>query len=261
MSAPKIPNVQNPQTTITQQTQANTDALHATQAAQSTNQDTPYGTLNYSITGQDPYGNPLYTAKTDLSADQKAILDNLESNQIGLGTTGNNLIGNVSNLYGNAPDFSEQAGTQTKINMDRQLAYLSPYFNQQTNNLDNKLRNQGLVPGTVAYDNAMRTVRDNQNQSVMSFLNQTQNQSFNQAQTQYTQPLQTISAILGLTQPGNVANSLVNTPKPTQAATDVGGIVNASQQAQMERYKAQLGQYNAMMSGIMGAGTTAMSFI
>lgn len=233
--------------------------MQATQAAQNTNQETPFGSLGYAITGQDAAGNPIYTATSSLSPEQQAILNQLQTSQTGLGQAGGNLVQDASSLYSQAPDFSEAAGTQTKINMDRQLGYLTPYFTQQNDQLDNQLRNQGLMPGSEAYKRAMRSMQDNQNQSVMSFLNQTQGQSFDQAQKQYNQPLQTLSGILGLTQPASLPQNLINTPKPSLAGTDVAGITNAAYQSNLEAYKAKLAQSNSMMSGLFGIGTSLLT--
>ena len=40
----------------------NLDAARAAAAANRVNQVTPYGNLNYAVTGSDPYGNPTWTA-------------------------------------------------------------------------------------------------------------------------------------------------------------------------------------------------------
>lgn len=259
MSAPKPPKPASPQNVAASQMQINQAALQGTQTAQQVNQNTPFGTLNYVQTGVDANGIPQYTAISNLSPQQQAILNALQTNQIGLGGTAGNLINAVGDMYSTPPDFSEAAGTQTRLNMDRQLAYLTPFFTQQNEQLDNQLRNQGLMPGTEAYDRAMRSLQDNQNQSVMSFLNQTQPIAFQQAVTQYNQPLQTIGGMLGLTQPASLASNLLSTPKPTMGAADFVGANTAYNQAQMQNYQAKLGQYNAMMQGIFGIGTAMLN--
>jgi hypothetical protein len=257
--SPKVPKPPDIATTTAAQTQSNIDTLRATQAAQNVSQDTPFGSLNYGITGQDQYGNNLWKATSALSPDQQQILDQLEGSQIGLGDAGGNLVADSSAMYSEAPDFSEAAGTQTRANMDRFAEYMNPTFTQQTEQLDNQLRNQGLVPGSPAYDRAMRTMQRTQGETTSSALNSYQQNAFNQAKTQYDQPLDTLAKIFGLTQPAALANSLVKTPSPTMGATDVAGITANNYNAQMEAYKAKLAQSNAMMSGLFGIGTSALT--
>lgn len=209
-------------------------------------------------TGVDANGNPQYTAISQLSPEQQAILHRLQQTQTSLGSTGGELADAVSGMYSTPPDFSEAAGTQTRINMDRQLEYMQPFMTQQTEQLDNQLRNQGLTPGTAAYDRAMRTLRDNHFQSIAGFLNQTQPIAFQQAKDQFNQPLNTIASIYGLSQPANLQGSFVNTPKPTMGATDFIGANTAYNTAQQEAYKAKLAQQSAMLQGIFGIGTSIL---
>jgi hypothetical protein len=257
-SAPKVPKAPNPVQTIQAQTESNLDTLHATQAAQNVNQNTPFGSLNYAITGQDPDGNPLYTATSSLSQDQQSILDQLESSQIGLGGAGGNLVADSAAMYSEAPDFSEAAGTQTKANMDRFAQYMTPTFTQQEEQLDNQLRNQGLTEGTPAYDRALRNLRRTQGETVSSALNSYQPAAFSQAQSQYNQPLDTLSKIFGLTQPAGLSDSLIKTPTPSMSGTDVAGITKSAHDAAMANYQAKLAQHNAMMTGLFGVGKAAM---
>lgn len=260
MGMPKPPKPASPQSVATAQMDINTNALQGTQAAQQTGQTTPFGNLNYVQTGVNPVtGVPQFTAISNLSPQQQAILNNLQSTQTQLGGAAGNLTNAAFNMYSDVPDFSEAAGTQTRLNMDRQLAYLTPFFEQQTEQLDNQLRNQGLMPGTEAYDRALRTLRDNQNQSVMSFLNQTQPIAFQQARDQYNQPLQTVAGILGLTQPASLAQNLLNTPRPSLNPADFVGANTAYNTANMQNYQARLAQSNAMMQGIFGIGSAMMN--
>lgn len=260
MGAPKVPTPASPASVAAAQQTVNTAQLQGTQTAQNTNQQTPFGSLTYTPTGfVDANGVQQFLADSNLSPEQQEILNNLQTSQANLGNAGNNLSLASHGMYSTPPDFSEMAGTQTKINMDRQLAYLNPYFTQQNEQLDNQLRNQGLMPGSQAYDRAMRTMQDNQNQSVMSFLNQTQGQAFQQAQAQYNQPLQTMQGIMGLTQPASLSGSMLGTPKPNMGATDYVGANTAFNQANMQNYQAQLGQYNAMMQGIFGTAARLIS--
>lgn len=251
MSGPKVPKPANPTSVANSQFQYGQQAQNANIAANRLDQNTPFGTLNYGQTGTDQFGNPTYELNSGLSPEIQGIVNSLQ------GTMGN-LGQAVESNYTGLPDFSEAAGTQTRLNMDRQLEYLTPYFTQATDQLDNQLRNQGLMPGTTAYNNAMRKMRDDQNQSVMSFLNTAQPIAFNQAREQYNQPLQTISNLMGTTLGTDPASRFVNAPQANMTAPDFVGANSSYNTANMQRYQAQLAQHNAMLTGAFGIGTAMM---
>lgn len=212
------------------------------------NQQTPFGSVTYGPNG----------ATTQYSPEQQAILDALQRNQQGLGGTASNLIGDTSGMYSEAPDFSEAAGTQTNINMQRFSDYMNPTFTRQTEEQDNRLRNQGLTPGTPAYDRASRELQLNQGQVTSQALNQYQQNAFNQAQQQYQQPLNTIQQLMGLSQPAGLNQSFVNPYTNDQTAPNlIGAQANTASQAQA-KYEADLKNYQAALSGAVGLAGTAM---
>jgi hypothetical protein len=251
MSGPKVPKPANPTAVADSQFQYGQQAQNANIAANRLDQTTPFGSLNYGQTGTDQFGNPTYELTSGLSPEIQGIVNSLQ------GTMGN-LGQAVAANYTDLPDFSEAAGTQTKINMDRQLSYLQPYFTQASEQLDNQLRNQGLMPGTTAYDRATTKLRDDQNQSVMSFLNTAQPLAFNQAVQQYNQPLQTISNLMSTTLGTDPASRFVSPPQANMTAPDFVGANANYNQANMQRYQAQLAQHNAMLTGAFGIGKTLM---
>jgi hypothetical protein len=258
---PAVPKPEASSSVAANAAKLNQQTLAGTQTAQNTNQFTPFGSLVYNPIGTDQFGNTQYASTTNLSPQQQAILTNLQGSQIGLGGAGGNLVNASFDMYSAPPDFSELSGPQTQLNMARQASYMQPFFTQQNEQLDNQLRNQGIMPGTEAYTRAIRTLTDTQNQSMMSFLNQTQPIAFQQAQAQYNQPLQTLQGIFGLTQPASLTSNLVSTPRPNLQGVDYGSIANQYNQAASQQYQAKLGQYNALMSGIFGAGNAAMMMI
>ena len=73
--------------------QGNKEAVLTQTAANRVNQITPQGNLTYNITGQDPYGNPTWTATQTYSPEQQSLYDKnnqlsqglLDSAQTGLG--------------------------------------------------------------------------------------------------------------------------------------------------------------------------------
>lgn len=239
-SSPKKPNATEQvktQQEINQQTQA------MNLAASRTNTEGPFGSLTYSQSGTDQFGNPTYTATQALTPERQAILDAVQG---GAGT----LAGNIGANYGEIPDFSNAASSLTTQMLDRQLAYLSPYYTQQTNNLDATLRNQGLFPGTPAYDNAVRTLRQTQNESIGTFLNQAEPIAFNQAVQNYLTPLSGLQTLLG------TANNVTPGPQLTTPASNMSApnFIDASN----NQYKAELDARNQAWGGVAGIGSAIL---
>src|SRR5579872_5815319 len=80
-SSPSPPVVSDPNVTATQQQGLNTKAGEASQAGSMVNQNTAYGSLNYTQTGTSPDGTPIYTANTSLSPAQQQLLTQLTGTQ------------------------------------------------------------------------------------------------------------------------------------------------------------------------------------
>lgn len=96
--------------------QGNLEAARAATSANRVNQVTPYGNLTYTQTGTDSYGNPTWTATTDLSEVGQQLLDNDNAIALGLGGTTQAALQNVANTMGQPfnPNLPE---LQTNINI------------------------------------------------------------------------------------------------------------------------------------------------
>ena len=134
----------------------NLDAARAAAAANRVNQVTPYGNLNYAVTGSDPYGNPTWTATTSLNDVGQQLLNNQNNASLGLGSAINAQLGQVQNVMGqgfnpntapittnvgqaNLRPFTGQANLQT--------VGQGPQFNQMGNaaQLQSSLQDQGMA--------------------------------------------------------------------------------------------------------------------
>jgi len=171
--------------------QGNLQAAQAAAAANRVNQVTPYGNLNYSQTGTDSYGNPTWTATTSLNDVGQQLLNNQNNASLGLGGALNSQLGQVNNVMGqgfnpqtapittnvgqaNLNPLTGQANLQTNPNYASGMqgwdqanqilqARLQPQMAQDRESQNAALANQGIVQGTKAYDNAMRTFNQGQN--------------------------------------------------------------------------------------------------
>jgi hypothetical protein len=248
----------------------NLDAARAATAANRVNQVTPYGNLDYSITGQDPYGNPTWTATTSLSDVGQQLLNNQNQASLGLGSTINAALGRTQDVMGqgfnpNLPSYGINPG---ETYSDAVMRRLQPQMAQSKEMQDAQLANQGIVPGTQAYDNAMRTFNQQQNDlqtsAIINGMNtglQANNQAFGQELTKYNLPLNTLSALRTGAQVQNP--SFVNSAQQaTTSGADVLGATQAGYNANMGGFNAQQAaqaNFNQGLMGLGGAGLMALA--
>jgi hypothetical protein len=262
-SAPAAPDY----TGAAQQTaQGNLDMARTATAANRVNQVTPYGNLDYSITGQDSYGNPTWTATTSLSDIGQQLLNNQNQASLGLGGTINAALGRTQEMMGegfnpNLPQVGINAGEQYQ---DAYMRRLAPQIEQGREALDVKLANQGIPVGSEAYRRAQMAQSQRENDLLLGATTQgfgtglqANQQAYNQAMTNYNMPLNTLSALRSGSQVQNP--SFVNSAQ--QATTSGADILGATQMG----YNAQMGDFNAkqaaqqsLNSGLMGLGGAAM---
>jgi hypothetical protein len=242
----------------------NLDAARAATAANRVNQVTPYGNLDYTISGQDPYGNPTWTAKTSLSDVGQQLLNNQNNASLGLGSTINSALGQVQNTMGQQfnPNLPSTGMNPGQSYQDAYMQRLAPQLEQSRESNTAALANQGIVPGTKAYDNAMRQQAMKENDLLLGATTQgfgvgqqANQQAYNQALTNYNLPLNTLSALRSGSQVQNP--SFVNSAQ--QATTGGADLLGAAQMG----YNAQMGNFNAgqaaqqgLNSGLMGLGGT-----
>lgn len=273
------------------QTKSNVNTAVANAQLQNTNQITPYGNLTYTqgpskvIDGLDV---PSYIATQTLSPEQQGIYDKttgLQNRALGLaGTVATNVEGSLNNLL-NYQGIAELPTDQTALRgqaYDSLMNRFNTDFDRTQAAMDTKLRNQGLQPGSEAYNTQMDALNRTQTDAGYQAFTQAGNiaaQNLSQAQTLRNsaiaertalrnQPLQDYSTLLGLgggvSQPhyAPATNAMV-------APTDVMGAQLAAYQGQVNNYNQQMGYYNqnqmaarsgnnAMMGGLFGLGGSAL---
>jgi hypothetical protein len=264
--APSAPAAPDYRAAAQETAQGNVDAARLATAANRVNQVTPYGNLDYAITGQDPYGNPTWTATTSLSDVGQQLLNNQNNASLGLGSTINSALGRVQSTMGQEfnPNLPSTGMNPGQSYQDAYMARLAPQLAQNRELTASNLSNQGVVPGTKAYENAMRQQAMKENDLLLGATtqgfgvgSQANQQAFNQEMTKYNMPLNTLSALRSGSQVQNP--SFVNSAQ--QATTSGADILGATQMG----YNAQMGDFNAkqaaqqnLNSGLMGLGGAAM---
>jgi hypothetical protein len=241
----------------------NLAAAQTATAANRVNQITPYGNLNYAETGVDSRGNPIWTATQTLSPAQQELLDYQNQTSAGLGRLSQTGLGYVENMLNTPFDVSALPSTGFNPSQTYQDAYmqrLAPQIQQGQEQLQQRLANQGIPVGSVAYDRAMQNQAQRENDLLLGATTQGfgVGQQARQAALQEqaylrNEPLNTLSAVRTGSQV--TGPQFVNSAQ--QATTGGPDILGASQMG----YNAQMGDFNARQaaqqnfnSGLMGLG-------
>src|SRR5260221_137213 len=199
-STPNIPVAPDPNVVANTQADLNKAAGTESQAGSMVNQSNPFGSLSYTQTGTGPNGVPIYSANTSYNPQIQSILNTLWG-----GTAG--MLNNPNYAPGADPSkiIGDATSGNTKALMDQQMAFLDPFFAQQTQGNDNTLRNQGIMPGPggnptnpSAYDTSMNNLRQSQGQTVAGYAAQIEPAMYQQALQNYLTPLQTAQTMYGM---------------------------------------------------------------
>jgi len=246
--------------------QGNLDMARAATAANRVNQITPYGNLTYTQTGQDSYGNPMWTATQELSPEQDRIRMQQAGLNSGLLTTAQRGLDYAGNLL-EKPGIDMSKLPSTGINpgemySDAIMRRLQPQLAQEKSAFDAQMANQGIATNSEAYANAKRQFDQTQNDRLTSAITGGMNVGLNANQQAFAQ--QGYNQM----QPINVINAL-RTGSQVQAPNFVNPALQATTQgpdilgATGQQYNAQLAQTNAnnaaaggFMGGLMNMGAS-----
>jgi hypothetical protein len=246
----------------------NLDAARAAAASNRVNQVTPYGNLDYSVTGSDPYGNPTWTARTSLSEVGQQLLNNQNAASLGLGGTINAALGQVQSTMGQAfnPNLPSTGFNPGQSYQDAYMQRLAPQLEQNRDQLQQQLANKGIDIGSEAYDRAMQVQGQRENDLLAAATtqgfgvgSQANQQAFNQEMTKYNMPLNTLSALRSGSQVQNP--TFVNSAQQaTTAGPDLLGAAGMQYNAQMGDFNAKQAaqqNFNQGLMGLAGAGIMA----
>lgn len=247
-----------------EQAQMQRDINRETLAANRLNQQTPYGGVSYAQTGTDQYGNPTYTATQTLSPAQQQILG--QSEQVTGGALGAALggLGNVqSSLAQGGIDLSKLPSVGInpgETYSDAIMRRLQPNLERQTAQLETKLMNQGIAPGTEAWNNAKTQQAQQQNDLLSSAITQGMNVGLGANQQAYAQQMGNLQTPVNLYNAMRTGSSVTN-PSYVNPAMAQGYQAPDLMSAAQNTYGAQMGAYNAgqqananFMGGLMGLG-------
>jgi hypothetical protein len=245
----------------------NLDAARAATAANRVNQVTPYGNLDYTISGQDPYGNPTWTATQSLAPAQQQLLNYQNQTSLGLGELTGKGLGYVNTMLDKPFDTSQLPTTGFNPSQSYQDAYmqrLQPQIAQGREALATQLANSGIPVGSEAYKRAMMTQGQKENDLLAAAttqgfgVGQQARQSALQEQAYLrNEPLNTLSAVRTGAQVQGP--SFVNSAQQaTTAGADLLGAQQMGYNAQLGASNAQNAANNAMTQGLFSLGGAAM---
>lgn len=251
-SKPKPPAVPNYQDVSSQQTTASEGAAQKSQQINAISQDNPFGSLSYTF-------NPAtgsYEASQQYTPQQQMLFNLFQGTQGVAGQQGQNLLGGAN--YG-AQQPSDVIGNATSgLTGDltgRYLQTIGVQQEKQRNDLDARLRNQGLVPGTPGYDRQMQNFSFDTNASNANATANFENQAYGQALQNYELPAMLSQQLAGFGAPGNIMQNLWNTPQSQVQPANVTGAAANMTQGQMEAYKQQMQNRSDTLSSISRIAT------
>lgn len=159
----------------------------------------------------------------------------------------NGITGRLAENMSHGPDLDSVQKVADKA-YGAFTSRLDPQWQQQQQQEETQLRNQGLVPGGEAYNNAMRVFNNAKNDAYQQAnlgAIQTMPQTYQLANEQYNQPLNQLNAIR--------TGAQVQGPQ-FEGSPNYLGAANSSGQYAQGLYNAQVGQQNAMTQGLFGLG-------
>lgn len=248
----------------------NLDAARAAADANRVNQVTPYGNLTYQHDPNAATPDQGWTATQTLSPQQQALLDKNNNLSSGLLDTAQSGLDYASGVMSH-PGVDTSQLPQVGINpgqsyQDAMMSRIQPQIERENQSSDAQLANQGIMPGSVAYDNAKRVL----NQSHNDLLNNATVQGFNTGlasnqnsfQQQAYNQMQPINVINALRTGSQVQNpTFTNVPQQqTTAGADILGATNAGYQAQLGNVNAQNASRSNMLSGLMNMGAAGAMY-
>jgi hypothetical protein len=234
--------------------QGNLEATRAATKANRINQFTPYGSLTYAQSGDDPDSG--WSQTVNLNDVGQKLLDYQNNASLGLGEQTGLALDRVGQGLSQPFDFGSVGDVQNAAE-GAITSRLDPMWDRKQSQTETQLVNQGLRPGTEAYDNAMKDFNFGRNdayqQAILSGIN-TMPQTFQLANSLRNQPLNELNALRTGSQ---VTNPTFNQVPQQQTTTGANMLGAAQAQGQYDQglYNANVGQKNAMTSGLFSLGS------
>ena len=245
----------------------NVEAARVATAANRINQVTPYGSLTYSQSGTDAYGNPTYTATQAFTPEQQRLLETqnrISSNLGDVATKGVSYVENMLNTPFNTAALPTTGFNPSQSYQDAYMQRLNPQIQQNREALQQQLANKGIDIGSVAYDRAMQTQAQRENDLLAAATTQgfgvgqqARQQALQEQAYLRNEPLNTLSAVRTGSQV--TGPQFVNSfNQATTAGPDLLGAAGMQYNAQMGDFNAKQAAQANLNQGIFSLGGAAL---
>lgn len=257
----KQPSAPDPAQTAAAQGAWNSFTAQQQQQMNMIGQNSPWGSLDYQQTGStwitDPNGKrvevPTYTANTTLSPEQQAIFDSSQAAQGNLANIAKDQSAWLGDYLSSPFEFNNQDAENWA--WDLASGRILPQQEQNRKDLENRLINQGLRPGTAGYNTAMQQLTNANTDQLNQLALTGRSQAFSEQLAQRNQPLNEIIGLMSGTQVQSPNSTFAQTPQSQVAGVDYSGLVQQNYQNQMNQYNSSMGA----LGGLFGAGMSLFS--
>jgi len=243
------------------------EAARAAAAANRVNQVTPYGNLTYTRDPNAPTPDDGWQVTQTLAPAQQQLLDQQNKTSLGLSSLADRGLGYVDSALSNNITMADLPATMVnagQTGQDALMARFQPMIDQQHKGLEAQLANQGIMPGSEAYDNAMRTQNQSENdlrmQAALNGINvgeNAQNQQLQLKTALQNQPVNMLNAVRTGSQVTNPTFTNV-AQQATTAGPDMLGAAQGQNQYNMGLYNSQVAANNSSSGLLGGLGAAAL---
>jgi hypothetical protein len=252
--APSAPAAPDPAATTAAAAKANRETAITQFGLNAVNQRDPYGSLEFSQIGTWADGTPRFQATQTLAPEEQRALDLSRQAQDIYGQAGVQQLQSVRERLATPLNLNNEA-VESRL-MELGSRRLNPVLAERRNAMDTRLRQQGLMPGTQAYDVAMRSIGEAENDAFNQLLLQGRGQAINEILTERASPLNEAAALL--TGQQVQAPSFVNTPQTSVAPTDYMQAEAMRQAALNNAFNAKNQSYQTQLAGMYQLGSAAI---
>ncbi|XUM19744.1 tail fiber domain-containing protein [Bradyrhizobium oligotrophicum S58] len=212
----------------------------------------PDGSQTYQVIGTNADGTPKYQQTTTLSASNQGIYDTNQATKTNIATIGKDQSAKIGTLLG-TPFKVDSAISDRLVGLGK--TRLDPQWAANDEKQAASLANQGITPGSPAYDNAMRSYNAAKNDAYNSLYLNGNGQAMTESLAERNQPINEISALMSGSQVSTPTFSA--SPQTSVAGTDVAGITQNAYLDQNQQAQQAVAAQNAMMGGLFQLGGTA----
>jgi len=216
-----------------------------------TDQVNPWGSVNYDQNGSNSFVDstgktvtvPHFTQTTTYNPEQQDIFDKSTAAQQNIAGIAQDQSAKLGEYLNDPFKFDNQDAADWSY--DLASSRILPQQQENQKQLEAKLFNSGIRPGTAAWDSELRRMTNANTDQLNQLALNGRGQAFGEAVTTRNQPINEITALLSGSQLANPGASSPAAPQTSVGGVDYTGLVG-------DNYKAELANSQSMMGGLFG---------